>query len=442
MRVWGCLIVSLAAATPAAAEDGLSLAGTTRFRLEAIDGQARAVLNSSDMLVNVRTTLAADFHKGPFQVFAEIWDSRVIGANAGTPVSTSEVNTIEPVQAFVGLDLGHTLGARSELHVQAGRYLLNIGSRRLVAADDYRNTTSGYTGLKVDLTLRNKTDFTLVYVLPQVRLPEDPGALRAGRATLDRESFNLVLWGGLIARRDAVAGATLEGSFFHVGERDAAGRPTRDRSLDTFGARLIRNPKPGLIDFEIEGFFQTGRASATLAADAPVSQVAAGFVHTDVGYSWTTAWHPRLSVEVDWASGDAPGGRATRFDTLFGMRRADFGPSGLYATIGRTNVLTPGVRLEAAPSAKVDVFAVYRTLWLAERTDAFSTAGVRDAAGVAGRFAGHQIEARVRWWLSRGLLRFEANGLVLFKGPFLRNAPNAPRNGNTRYMSLNLTASF
>ena len=31
---------------------------------------------------------------------------------------------------------------------QAGRFTLNLGSRRLVAADDYRNATNGYTGLK------------------------------------------------------------------------------------------------------------------------------------------------------------------------------------------------------------------------------------------------------------------------------------------------------
>lgn len=418
------------------------MSGTSRLRVETIEGQTRTGFNDSDTLVNLRTTLAVDYHDGPLQLLAEVWDSRVTGANTRTPVTTSEVNTFEPVQAFVAFDFGASLGRRSHLRVRAGRYLLNIGSRRLVAADDYRNTTSGYTGLTIEATLRDRLDATLVYVLPQTRLPETPLALRAGRVELDRESFNLSLWGGTVGLRDALAGAMLEATYFRLDERDAPGRPTRDRRLDTYGGRLIREPKPGHIDFELEGFLQSGTSSTSLSANAPVSFVAAGFFHADVGYTWVTPARPRLSIEFDWASGDAPGGRNTRFDTLFGMRRADFSPSGLFATLARTNIETAAVRVEAMPTPDVDVFALYRLVWLADRTDAFATTGVRDISGASGRFAGDQIEARVRWWVLPQRLRFEIDALQLFKGPFLRNAPNAPRNGNARYVSFNLTASF
>ena len=81
-------------------------------------------------------------------------------------------------------------------------------------------------------------------------------------------------------------------------------------------------------------------------------------------------------------------------------------------------------------------------MWLASRTDAFSTTGVRDPAGRSGRFAGHQIETRIRYWLIPETLRLEANGVLLLKGRFLENAPNAQRNGDARYFSLNLTANF
>ena len=37
-------------------------------------------------------------------------------------------------------------------------------------------------------------------------------------------------------------------------------------------------------------------------------------------------------------------------------------------------------------------------------------------------------------------LRFEANGVLLFKGRFLRDAPNAGPERTTRYVSLNLSA--
>jgi hypothetical protein len=170
--------------------------------------------------------------------------------------------------------------------------------------------------------------------------------------------------------------------------------------------------------------------------------VSAWFVHGDAGYTFPTGWKPRLAVEYDRASGDRPGNRYGRFDTLFGMRRADLAPSGLYNAVGRANISAAGVRLEVTPSKRIDGFVSYHALWLAERRDSFSTTGVRDATGRSGSFAGHQLDARLRWWIRPARLRFEADGIVLAKGRFLEEAPNAPSGGTTLYGSLNLTANF
>jgi len=124
------------------------------------------------------------------------------------------------------------------------------------------------------------------------------------------------------------------------------------------------------------------------------------------------------------------------------MRRADLAPAGLYNAVGRANISTPGARLEIAPSSRWDVFVTYRALWLAERTDGFSTTNVRDASGRSGNFAGHQIDSRVRWWVRPAKLRLELDGVVLAKGRFLEDAPNAPPGGTTAYGAINLTAAF
>ena len=124
------------------------------------------------------------------------------------------------------------------------------------------------------------------------------------------------------------------------------------------------------------------------------------------------------------------------------MRRADLAPAGLYNALARTNILTSAVRLEASPEKRVDMFAVYRLLWLAAREDGFSSTGVRDARGQSGRFAGTQVEGRVRYWLIPSRLRFEYDGLVLAKGRFLQDAPNATRKKLSFYNSANLTISF
>ncbi|MBL0923669.1 MAG: alginate export family protein [Sphingomonadaceae bacterium] len=420
-------------------ESAIKLSGSIRARYETISGQPRVGFNDSDDLFNLRTIVTAEYDPGPVRFGAELYDSRVYGFDGGTPVTTNEVNALELVQAYVATTIDAPLGKGSKVDLQAGRFLLNLGSRRLVAADDYRNTTNGYTGLRADIAVRNGWSGTLVYTLPQIRLPDDAASLRDNDVKFDRESFNLVLWGGLFSKKRAFGNATAELSFFHLGESDTPARPTRNRSLETVGLRIIRDPAPDKWDFEVESFYQTGSARNGLAAASPLRNVSAWFLHADAGYSLGPS---RLSVEFDYASGDKGGGSNNRFDTLFGMRRADLAPAGLYNAIGRTNILTPAVRFESVTSKRFDWFANYRAMWLASRTDSFSTTGVRDAAGNAGRFAGHQVEARARYWLVPKTLRAEVNGLLLFKGRFLDTAANAPRNGNTRYLSLNLTASF
>lgn len=423
-------------------DDGLALSGSVRLRYETIDGQARAGFDTSDELVSLRTDILAEYRRGDVRFGIELFDSRVWGDDSGTPVTTNEVNTLEPVQAYVAADFDGTFGRGSKLTLTAGRMTLNLGSRRLVAADDYRNTTNGYTGLRADISAPQGWKATLIYTLPQVRLPDDNEGVRGAKVRLDRETFDLVLWGGQLSKARALGPAMAELTYFHLGERDAPGRPTRDRSLDTFGGRVIAEPRTGAFDYEIEALYQTGHISASLAPTATRQPVSASFIHADVGYSFAGPWKPRLSVEFDRASGDKPGGRFGRFDTLFGMRRADLAPAGLYSAVARANIVTPGVRVEATPSKRLDWFAAYRPMWLAADEDSFSTTGVRDTSGRSGNFAGHQIEARVRYWVVPARLRFEFDGLLLAKGRFLLDAPNATPGRRTRYGSFNITASF
>ena len=432
---------AMAQQTRPADKPRLEISATERVRVEAIDGQARAGVNSADELLNFRTTLLAAYDAGTVKFAAELWDSRVYGANRGTPISTNEVNTLELVQAYAEARLGDIAGPGSTMTVQAGRFLLNLGSRRLVAADDYRNTTNGYTGLRADLAWRSGWKATAIYTLPQQRRPDDLGSLLDNELGGDREGRDLVLWGAVVSRAKAWGPAMVEASFFHLGERDRPARPTRDRSLDTASLRLFREPAPSRFDGEMEAIAQRGQASPSVAATAPRQRVAAWFVHADAGYTFPGGWKPRVAIEYDHASGDGRGGRYGRFDTLFGMRRADLAPSGLYNAIARTNIASPGVRIEAVPSARIDVFASYRPMWLASRYDAFSSTAVRDASGRSGRFAGHQLDSRIRHRITPGLM-LEADLVLLAKGRFLRDAPNAPPKRWTRYLSLNAVAIF
>lgn len=421
--------------------DGFALSGNVRLRYEALDGQARAGLDDSIDLFSLRTVIAADYRSGPIHVGAEMWDSRAWGGHTGEGIGTGEVNTLEPVQAYIAANLGPLLGRESKVTVQAGRFLLNLGARRLVAADDYRNTTNGYTGARVDMTTGRGGSATLIYVLPQMRRPDAESAIIDNRGAIDRESFDLRLWGGYAAQKMSRR-SMIELGYFGLAERDTPGRPTRNRHLHSFSVRTMRDPAPEVLDYEVEGIWQMGRVRNSVAPGGAELNVAAWFVHADTGYTLPGSLNARLSAEFDYASGDRPDGDYGRFDTLFGMRRGDFVPAGIFAQTGRANILTPGVRVEMTPGKRVDLFANWHPMWLASRTDAFSTTGVRDSAGRSGRFAGHMLDGRLRWWAVPKKLRAEANASWLGKGRFLRTAPNAPASGNVHYLSLALMASF
>jgi hypothetical protein len=422
--------------------EGFKLSGSVRLRYEALDGQPRVGFRDSDEQLDLRSTLFGEYDSGVVRVGGELWDSRAWLAKPGSAISANEVNTLELVQAYVAADFDGPSGEGSKSGVQLGRYTLNLGSRRLVAADDYRNTTNGYTGLRVDVKTKGGLTATAIYVLPQIRLPDDLPSVLDHDVHWDRESFDLQLWGGYVARPGLVAGATAELGYFGLHERDWAEHATRNRDFDTFSARVIGEPKAGRFDFEIEGIYQTGTIRASTAPAAAVLDVDAWFLHADAGYTLPGPARLRLSLEYDRASGDGRGASYGRFDTLFGMRRADLAPAGIYNAIGRANISTPAIRAEIAPDSRWDAFTAYRPMWLASRTDSFSTTGVRDPSGNSGNFAGHQIEARFRYWLVPRFLRAELNALALLKGRFLETAPNAPDTGDTHYVSTALTATF
>jgi hypothetical protein len=433
---WASPAIAQAVSNPATP---LDLSATVRARYESLSGQFRPGLDRNDSILSFRTTLLGEYRDGPFRLVGEIYDSRAYGAEPGSAISTNEVNAAELVQAFVAADFDRPIGDDSKAIVQLGRMTLNIGSRRLLANDDYRNTTNGFTGVKVDLA-KGSNSATLLYLLPQQRRPDDLESILDNEVEPDRESFRLRLWGGLLARK--LGRNLIELTFLRLAEQDTARSPTRDRRLNTVGLRLSREPKPGRLDYDLEAIRQTGGISASLAGSAPRLAVRAGFSHAELGYTLPHAWRPHLSLEYDVATGDGPEQHYGRFDTLYGMRRADLGPASLYSALGRTNIRAPGMRVELVPSARLDAMLSGRLLWAQSKFDSFSTTGVRDPTGNSGGYAGEQLEGRLRYWLIPKTLRAEANAVWLRKGALLRDAPNAPAADNSFYQSVALTAAF
>ena len=422
--------------------DRLTLKGSMRLRYEFIDGQARAGFNSADDLFSMRTVISAQYDAGWIGFGADLYDSRAYFADAGTPLSTGDVNTFELVSAYVRLSVDDFVGEGTRASLTLGRQIVPLGSKRLLGAEDYRNTLNAYVGARADLEFGGRARAKLFYLLPQNRRPDDFGDLLNNRVAFDGQNFETEVVGGFFTAPNPLFDGTLEAIVVRFAEQDREDLATRDRHLTTAGMRLFRDPKAGKAAYDIEGFWQGGSISASTSSAAPTLDVAAWFLHAEAGYQWDAFAKPYVAIEFDHASGDKPGGKFSRFDTLFGMRRTDLAPAGLFNAIGRTNLTSLGVRFETAPSKQFDTMLAWRGLWLASPTDSFSTTGVRDATGLSGDFGGHLLDARVRWWVKPDILRLEADYIYLAKGRFLETAPNAPSPIDTRYLSLNLTGFF
>ncbi len=425
------------------APDNLKLSGTFRIRLEGIDDQFRpAPAAKSDGFLSMRTTLFAEYDAHPIRIGAELFDSRGYLEKTNSTVGTTEINALELGQAYIGIDLGRTLGKGTTTSLTAGRFTMDIGSRRLVARNQFRNTINSFTGARLDWEDSAKDSLRLFWTMPQYRLPDEPDRIQDNAVEWDRESTDLQFYGGSFTKT-GVFGGTMELYFYGLTERDSPKLQTRNRRLYTPGIRFARKPKPGKFDYDFEGIYQFGHARATTAAtDLTDLDVSAYFIHAEIGRSFGGTWSPRVALQYDRASGDGSSSSYGRFDTLFGARRGEYGPTSLYGAVQRANLSSPGIRFEVMPSKRWDGFVAYRALWLDDATDSFASTSVRDRTGASGKFAGHQVEARVRYWVAPKIARLDGGVAYLFKGGFLKNAPNAPDVGDTRYGYLDLTFSF
>lgn len=427
------------------APEELTVTATVRARAEGIDGQFRPTAARSDSMLSLRTSLALEYDAGPVRFGGEVWDARAYGEAANSSITTSDVNALELVQAYARIELGDwSKGAKGGKGLlTTGRFTMDIGSRRLVARNRFRQTTNGFTGFDLEWTGRGGERLQVFWAMPQIRRPDDIQGLRDNRVKWDLET-TAVQFFGAHATLPHVLGGTLEGYGFRLAEQDGDNRPTRNRRLWTTGMRLFSRPSAGKWDHDVEAAYQFGTARrSNRANDMTDLDVSAWFAHAEAGFTFAGAWMPRLAGMFDAASGDGgKAGQFGRFDTLFGARRFDFGPTALYGALQRSNLLSPGLRLEVTPGKRTDAMVTYRALWLENRRDSFATTAVRDASGASGRFAGHQVDTRVRHWLVPDLLQAEAGGAVLFKRGVLREAPNAPLTGNTLYGYFDLTLTI
>lgn len=428
---------SAAAWAKDAPPDGpFQISGSIRARVEGIDGQFRPSIDDTAALL-LRADLLAEYDAGPVRIGGELQDARVYFEHRHSSAGTTEVDALEPVQAYLVAELA------KGTELKGGRFTLDLGSRRLISRQNFRNSTNAFTGARFDWHPAKGDGVTLFWTMPQNRLPSDIDGIQDNAIELDKETTALQLFGGDAAKTRAIGNAGLEAYAYRLVERDTPDLPTRNRRLWTIGARLYQPPRKASVDFDVEGAWQSGHErGSTASSDVADLDVSAYFVHASAGYTFAARWSPRVAISYDAASGDGPGGHYARFDTLYGARAFEFGPTSFYGAVSRANLSSPEIRLEVKPDKRWDGYVAARALWLAKARDSFAGTGVKDANGQSGRYAGVQIDGRARYWLVPDKVRLGAGAALLAKGRFLTDAPNAPRDGDTHYGYFEVNYSF
>jgi hypothetical protein len=416
------------------------LSGEHRLRYESLGNQFRAGHPGSDQALALRTSVLGQIKTQPVGLVTEIMDSRQYLSDSGSPIDNTQVDALEVLQAHVRWNAG-PLFTGGHHRIQFGRETLDLGNRRLVARNAYRNTLNAFTGVDWLWTGDSAGSIRSFAFLPVRRLPEDAPSLLDNRITADSQSFGQQFYGVYATSPRLAADARVEAYWMGLFEDTDPSR--RHRRLHTTGSRLFRDAQPGQWDFEAEATLQRGSSRATTGI-SPDLEHTAWLLQVGAGYTWKTFGTPRVGVRVDQASGDRNpnDGVNQRFDTLFGARRFDFGPTGIYGAIARSNLRSPEVRASMRPIPSLETSLSHRWIWLESPFDAFTAAAVRDASGRSGSSVGQQLEGRIRWDIVPGNCRLDTGVATLFKGSFLENAPNANPNGDAVYGWVEWTFTF
>lgn len=404
----------------------LTFSAEHRTRYEVLDEQYRRAVNGQpgnggDQAIVSRTLAHLKVDLKSIRFGAEMMDARIALADSGTAsnsnrLTTNIANPLELLQAYVELPMDNLLLEGSKSLLRAGRITIDAGSRRLVARNRYRNTINAFTGVHWQWQADGRK-MDAFYTLPVRRLVD--GDIRDNNPRFDREYTQIRFWGLYYSQPLFDSANKVEGFLLGLNEKDTPDWVTRQRELYTFGLRSWRKPATAQFDYQLETSYQLGESKASSKATTTLDH-RAHFHHAELGYSFNADWSPRLILQYDYASGDdnPNDGQNNRFDTLYGGRRFDFGPTSIYASFARNNISSPGLRLAFKPQKQLSAMMALRGFWRASTNDAWTSAGINGSHP----YIGTQVEARLRWQVIPGNLKVEGGVAHIFAGDLMDEA--------------------
>jgi len=358
-----------------------------RLRYEYRDDDLRRPLaNGLDDPLLLRTRLYAGLQlpETPLKFVVEIEDARRNHSRFAR--DDRDVNEVEPIQAFAELQWPALLGADDRgnarpLRLRGGRQSFELLDRRLVARNEWRNTSNNFDGLRLTLGSQHsdwQLDAMRLYPVRRLLTALDEGD--------SERRFDV-----LTATWRRLPGVILQPHYLRLRQGPAADNGFVARDVRTLGLRAFGAIGSTGIDYDLALLDQYGSTAGR-------RQDAQAFT-TELGYRWEHAWQPRLS----WFHAGADGDRLptdmvnNRFERYYGFAR----PWSANDYIVFENLVSDKLRLEFTPLPGLRVDAGFSRYHLDSARDRFPNllgggAAARDPSGASGRDLGDELDLRAR----------------------------------------------
>ena len=439
--------------------DWLDLGLEFRARQEIRDNDFRRAAQNVDepLLLRTRAYVGIKNILDPLRFAVEVQDSGRSFGDYTRQYDTRDVNQADILQAYAELNFKQTflgkdgLGNDRPIWIRAGRHAWEAGDRRLVARNEWRNTTNTFEGLRSNIgDKKNDWQLELFAVKPVQRFTN----------SIDKADDSQHFYGSIFNYRGWSDVVTFEPSYFLLkqdgskvkfnsgGEVLTGSNATSakiDREIHTAGLRAYGQIPKTQWDFDASYLQQWGHQQKDFNSTVFFDHDAHAY-NAEIGYSFKHPWKPRLSAFYGVASGDKNNNDTSnqRFERLFGFAR----PWSNDDYIQMENIRSPKLRVEFEPNAsfldniKVDTgFSWYHLDSAKDRWNA--GANLQDKTGASGKDLGKEYDLRVRFPINQyaslnlGYAYFWAGDFV--KTTSRQIAGQSNRDANSQFLYTELT---
>jgi hypothetical protein len=131
----------------------LTISGEHRARYESLDPQYRPLLGEDDRALALRTELVLEAEWPRWRFVGELMDARAELNDTDSVLDTGVVNALEPLQLSATRTWTNLAGSGTDASLRIGRMTVDLGSRRLISRNAFRNTRNSYAGRASGLSI-------------------------------------------------------------------------------------------------------------------------------------------------------------------------------------------------------------------------------------------------------------------------------------------------